>query len=216
MSYRQQRPETTKASSAGPLSQASIDHLDAGRIDAVRLFTEDVFARVDGGCSISDGSGRAGDNDRVDFAGEQLLIRVEAEEAAIVGDTSTWSGLRCAALRQPSSCSGNTSAKATRRMSFPAFIAFAAAPVPRPPQPIRPTLITSLPAAWTLRASSRFRLIASPAPTELERFSIVRRETRSLPTDEPGTGMLMIVAPLTRVYSATKLVRIAYPISGNS
>ena len=63
---------------------------------------------------------------------------------------------------------------ATRRTSLPAFMALAAAPLPRPPQPIRPTLIASLPAAWALRANDKAPYAAAPDGTD--RCKNCRRE----------------------------------------
>jgi hypothetical protein len=51
---------------------------------------------------------------------------------------------------------------ATKCTSLPVFMALAAAPLPRPPQPINPTLITSLPAAWTLRANGKAAQLVDP------------------------------------------------------
>ena len=58
--------------------------------------------------------------------------------------------------RAPCRRSSKMSAMATSRTSLPAFMALAAAPLPRPPQPIRPILITSLPAACAVRAHGQF------------------------------------------------------------
>ena len=56
-----------------------------------------------------------------------------------------------------SSRSWKASAMATSLVPESAVRACSAAPVPRPPQPTRPTLIVLLPAAWTRERSSRSR-----------------------------------------------------------
>ena len=68
---------------------------------------------------------------------------------------------------------------ATTCTSLPAFMALAAAPLPRPPQPINPTLITSLPAAWTLRASARAPQVVAPRTAACCRNC--RRDTFAVP-----------------------------------
>src|SRR5437764_7111804 len=63
---------------------------------------------------------------------------------------------------------------------------FSAAPVPRPPQPTRPTLIVSLPAAWALVSRPR------PAAAAVELFKKSRREAEDA---FEGDGSVMVVAP---------------------
>ena len=89
------------------------------------------------------------DQHDVDAAGDDFLVGVEAEEAVVGGHVALVRLDRRAGGRGwLSSRSLKRSAMATRRTSLPAFMALTAASVPRPPQPIRPILITSLPAAW--------------------------------------------------------------------
>ena len=65
---------------------------------------------------------------------------------------------------------------ATSRTSGPEFMALSAAPLPRPPQPIRPILMTSLPAAWA--PWPMLKLLADapcrPAPTRPSRNRVAR------------------------------------------
>src|SRR4051794_2468042 len=63
-----------------------------------------------------------------------------------------------------------------------------AAPVPRPPQPTRPTLITSLPAAWTEGAEARW-VTAAPAATTAEDF---RKSRREAPVCTTGSVMVAV------------------------
>ena len=56
-----------------------------------------------------------------------------------------------------------------------AFRALPAAPVPRPPQPINPTLSTSLPAAWALRLRLK-PLAGTPAVIAVDVLKKSRRE----------------------------------------
>src|SRR4030081_1599738 len=64
----------------------------------------------------------------------------------------------------------------------PALTQFAAAPRPRPPrslpQPMSPTRITSLPAAWTF--ATLLQVVARPAPTAADVFKKLRREEATL------------------------------------
>ena len=66
---------------------------------------------------------------------------------------------------------------ATSLAFLSAFMAFSAAPDPRPPQPIRPILITSLPAACALRASDKLpttpaEMAAADVPRNCRRDAI--------------------------------------------
>src|SRR5262245_22023674 len=61
---------------------------------------------------------------------------------------------------------------------------FSAAPLPRPPQPMRPTLLVSAPAAWTVGARPRPRPVAA-APDTLRKS---RREAE--------IGPVMVCRPL--------------------
>src|SRR4051812_15355145 len=67
---------------------------------------------------------------------------------------------------------------------------FSAAPRPRPPQPIRPTLIVSLPAAWALVSSPK------PIVAAVEPFKKSRREA-----DDAcgGLGSVMVLSPGARL-----------------
>src|SRR4051812_19213611 len=68
-----------------------------------------------------------------------------------------------------------TSPRATILTFSPVSTALTAAPVPRPPQPIRPILIASSPAAWT--AGSTPRPVATAPPTAtVDAFRKSRRE----------------------------------------
>src|SRR5947208_2272045 len=88
--------------------------------------------------------------------------------------------------------------------------AWAAAPVPRLPQPIRPIRNVSLPAAWTAGVSPVSR--AAPArPAEVVRKS--RREVGSLKGRTPcggngvGTAMVLLVQPSGNLSSVGLAVR---------
>src|SRR5438128_950179 len=63
---------------------------------------------------------------------------------------------------------------------------FSAAPVPRPPQPIKPTLIVSLPAAWALPSRPR------PIVAAVELFKKSRREADDA---FEGDGSVMVLSP---------------------
>src|SRR5438477_12315456 len=80
----------------------------------------------------------------------------------------------------------------------PALTHCSAAPRPRPPrglpQPMRPTRITSLPAACTL--DTALQLAASPAPITAEVFRKSRREV--LEAASCGGYWFKIVTPLAR------------------
>src|SRR3954471_440196 len=58
--------------------------------------------------------------------------------------------------------------------SFDAWQIWSAAPVPRPPQPIRPTLSPSEPAAWAVDRSTDWAATAPPT-TAVEVFKNSRR-----------------------------------------
>ena len=67
------------------------------------------------------------------------------------------------------------------------LMAWAAAPVPRAPQPMSPTLISSLPAACAVRAMRFGKINAAPAPSaEVER-NCLRLEV------EEVEGLLFVV-----------------------
>src|SRR4051794_41010856 len=63
-----------------------------------------------------------------------------------------------------------------RRLFGSAFIAWIAAPEPRPPQPISATLIASLPWAWTAGIAPSEAAIEPPTARVEERFGKSRRE----------------------------------------
>ena len=92
---------------------------------------------------------RRAEQDHVDAAGEQLLVGVEADEAVVGSDVDLRADLLVLlqvgqALLEPSS---KASAMATSLTLGSAASAWVAAPVPRSPQPTRPTRSRSLPAA---------------------------------------------------------------------
>ena len=64
------------------------DRPHARRVDGGRLLHEDVLARLDRGAQVLGPEvGRRGEDHVVDLRhGEQLLVRVEADEAALLGD----------------------------------------------------------------------------------------------------------------------------------
>src|SRR5262245_65859864 len=74
-------------------------------------------------------------------------------------------------LRQLSRRSWKTSPRATILTPGAESRTFSTAWLPRPPQPIRPTRISSLPAAWTLPAQCRPVATAAPATAAVVRNS---------------------------------------------
>ena len=77
---------------------------------------------------------------------EQLLVGVEPDEAVSSLTLDLVAARSSRILRDESSRSWKASAIATMLTPSAALTAFIAAPVPRPPQPITPTRISSLPA----------------------------------------------------------------------
>src|SRR5262245_49892296 len=80
------------------------------------------------------------------------------------------------------------SARATILMPAPALAAWLAAPLPRPPQPTRPTLSTSLPAAWTVGITAA---LAAPTAAGL-------RKSRRDVAGDCGEGNWLIDSVLLR------------------
>src|SRR6516162_977543 len=80
--------------------------------------------------------------------------------------------------------SAKASAIATSLTLGSAFKAWPAAPVPRPPQPIRPMRMTSLPAAWTWGSEAS----AAPAVVKADALRNSRREF--LATRDCDAGLL--------------------------
>src|SRR4051794_38691640 len=72
--------------------------------------------------------------------------------------------------------SWNVSPSATIFTRGSASMAFSAAPLPRPPQPITPTRIASLPAAWTAGKGPRWVATAPPTAPAVAAFKNSRRE----------------------------------------
>ena len=170
------RPESTpQLVLAGLLARRGQD-LDAAGIDAVRLLDEDVLAGVDRRLDVHRMElGRAGDEHDVDAACDDLLVAVEAHEAVVVVDLHL---ARASASSAPAACParGRRTGRhmATSRTAGSAVMASLAAPLHRPPQPTMPMRITSLPAAWALRA--RLRTGAAAAAAIAERCRNCRRE----------------------------------------
>ena len=90
------------------------------------------------------------------------------------------------AARQLWSRSSKASASAVTFALGSAFSAFIAAPVPRPPHPIRPTFNTSSPAAWALRAMDRLPAAAA----RLVAFRKLRRVVRAEPFKGKSCNMV--------------------------
>ena len=113
------------------------------------LFAEDELAGVDGGLDVDRTEPRrCREDDVVDVGLQQLLIGVEADEGVVVFDVDLGAARSMRILRDVSSRSWKASAMATSLTPSAALRQFIAAPVPRPPQPIKPTRISSVPAAY--------------------------------------------------------------------
>ena len=121
--------------------------------------------------------GRRGQDDQVDAAVEHLLVGVEADEAAVVRRRRPCRRclLRCRfALAVLEAVLEHVAHGVELDVAGRTRSDCSAAPVPRPPQPIRPTLIVSLPAAWTLGSAETGAVAAAAAAVEVLRKS--RRE----------------------------------------
>ena len=119
-------------------------------------------------------AGRGGEDHQV-AAVDDLLIGVEADEAAVVGDVELV--LACGVLAEPVAAvievvledvAHGVELDVVGRAGGLADVS--AAPLPRPPQPIRPTLIVSLPAAWAFDSMPR------PTVAAVEVFRKSRRD----------------------------------------
>ena len=104
-------------------------------------------------------------------------------------------------VRPSASRSGNSSATATRRTPFDDLIASCTAPVPRPPAPIRPMRISSLPAAHA-PVMLACAAASAPAATDADLMK-VRRVT------EPGlaSGVVSGIVPWSSLAIAASVVR---------
>ena len=126
------------ASSAGGQHAA-----DAGGVDGHRLLAEDVLAGVDGGLQVhAGGSAAARPGAPRRRRCRSASCRRRSRRSSGPASTATWSAY-CFLQR----CRGCLAGGRRRRRPWPpasqfgsAFRALAAAPVPRPPQPIRPIL----------------------------------------------------------------------------
>ena len=127
----------------------------AGDVDGDRLLGEDVLAGVDGGREVERAeAGRRGEHHQVDVRREHLLVRVEAGEALVVLDLvalrefGVFAISASICLRDCASRSGTRSPIAISSMPGAHCMFWMMPRVPRPPQPIRPTLIVSEPCAY--------------------------------------------------------------------
>ena len=158
---------------------AALEHgVDAGGVDGHRLLGEDVLAGLDRRAEVDRPEvRRRAEQDHVDPAAQQLAVGVEPDEAA-AGATSSLAAIVSFFRRVSrlfSSRSSKASAMATSRTFDSAASACAAAPVPRSPQPIRPTRRMSLPAACTCGRAAR----VPAAAVAFEEFDVARRIRRS-------------------------------------
>ena len=128
------------------------EFLEAGGIDATGLFHEDVLAGSNGSRVMEGAEARRGRQDDAVHPGvNRLPVGVEADENAFVGQVKlVLQSSRF--LTQVWARSVKTSARATIFTFLLELRQSLAAPVPRPPQPIRAIFNTSLPATLADRA----------------------------------------------------------------
>ena len=135
-----------------------LQHLaDAGGVGADRLLGEDVFAGGDGGLEVvRPEARRRGQDDVVDFGEvEQLLVGVQPREAVFLRHVRLVAefldrvvrGQVVGQVAAPFRASSKASARATMETLGADWRTLSAAPLPRPPQPIRPTRMASVPPA---------------------------------------------------------------------
>ena len=150
----------------------------AGAVDAAGLFHEHVLAGGNGRLVVRGAkAGRRGQHDQRGVAGQGLLIGLQADKYPLLGNIDLVVELLSQPLparRRPGRQKASATATSLRFLS--AFISCPMAPVPRPPAPIRATLITSLPAAWALRGIFKPPANVAPATASDDVFKKSRRE----------------------------------------
>ena len=146
--------------------------LDARGIDGHRLLREHVLACVDSLPEVLRAEvRRRAEQDHVDAAIQEFTVGVESDETMVGPDIKF--GGRLLVFRRVFRLCSRRSSKASAMATSLTFVsapsAWTAAPVPRSPQPIKPTRSTSLPAACAF-------VIAAIVPVAAAVFKKIRRE----------------------------------------
>ena len=155
-------------------SEAAIGHLDAGHVERDRLLDEDVLAGVDGGLE-HDGMEmrRAGDHHHVDVALDHLLVGVETDEAMLVIDDHLLGIHLLQLLAAAGQVVGEDVGHGHQADVLAGVHGVGGRSATPPAAADKPTLMTSLPAAWAPRPMLKGPASAAP-PSRAE----VRRKSR--------------------------------------